>query len=160
MEEKRYFIKGQEEAGLVDEFVLRQRILTKSLQESSEVRAEDTEQWVRLDQLKLWADVSAESGAGHAEEHEKEDHHDHHEKEDLLEIAFNLIAILAFLGAIVFFIAAVSEASVADGLIGAAIISFFGLLMLAIARVLKYLRTLTEQGATKVGLLSKLNEQE
>lgn len=151
MEEKRYFIKGQEEAGLVDEFVLRQRILTKSLQESSEVRAEDTEQWVRLDQLKLWADVSAESGAGHAEEHEKE---------DLLEIAFNLIAILAFLGAIVFFIAAVSEASVADGLIGAAIISFFGLLMLAIARVLKYLRTLTEQGATKVGLLSKLNEQE
>ncbi|GAA5497545.1 hypothetical protein Rhal01_03741 [Rubritalea halochordaticola] len=143
MEEARYYIKGREEIGLVDSFTLRQHILNHSLKAESLVRMEDTTQWIKLGSLQLWENVKQppiEEPEDLAPQNESA------EDEDRLEISITIFGFLAFLAAFFILMLGFNSADLLPALLLSACAVLIGLLLLAVARILRYLRTLVEQG--------------
>lgn len=146
MEEPRYYIKGQEEIGLVDSFTLRQHLLASTLHNNSQVRQEDTTHWLPISDLPLWeqtkhhlpvepeADLLASPAI---------------KIENKLELAINIFAYLAFTLALAALIYFLDHKQLWPAITSASRFTFGGLLLLATSRILRYLRTLTKQGNTQ-----------
>ncbi|SHI59500.1 hypothetical protein SAMN02745181_0461 [Rubritalea squalenifaciens DSM 18772] len=146
MEEARYYIKGQEEIGLVDSSSLHQRILNHSLQANSLVRLEDTTQWIKLGSLQVWRNAKAPHIGQLMDELPAESYV---QVEDKLEISITIFAYIAFLIAFIILVLGISHGALTPALFQAASAVLSGLLLLAVARILRYLRTLVEQGKAR-----------